>query len=284
MAESSPTVRQRELGIRLRELRNDRGMTVDEVAGKLLCSATKISRAETGARRPSLRDVRDLCGLYDVSPEETAELMELAREARRQGWWTQYDDLRIAQLIGLEQEAASITCFGMYFVPGLLQTEGYANAIIKGILPKINPDILRQRVEARMRRQELLQQEKPPRYRALLDEAVLHRQVGGPVTMHAQLGKILELIQDEKVTVQIIPFRVGSYAAMDSNFDYLEFGNSSLPDIVFVEGLESLIYHERLDDVEHYAESLECLRDAALSPRDSQSRIAEIRDEHTRSQ
>jgi transcriptional regulator with XRE-family HTH domain len=284
VAESSPTVRQRELGIRLRELRNGQGMTVEEVAGKLLCSATKVSRAETGARRPSLRDVRDLCGLYDVSPEETAELMELAREARRQGWWTQYDDLRISQLIGLEQEAAAITCFGMYFVPGLLQTEEYANAIIKGILPKINPNILRQRVEARMRRQELLQRAKPPRYRALLDEAVLRRQVGGPVILHAQLGKILQLVHEERATVQVIPFEVGSYAAMDSNFDYLEFGNSSLPDIVFVEGLESLIYHERRDDVEHYAESLDYLRDAALSPRDSVSRIAEIRNDHVGSQ
>jgi transcriptional regulator with XRE-family HTH domain len=284
VAESSPTVRQRELGIRLRELRNRHGMTVDEVAEKLLCSATKVSRAETGARRPSLRDVRDLCVLYDVSSEETAELMELAREARQQGWWTPYTDLRISQLIGLEQEATTITCFGMYFVPALLQTEEYANSIIKGILPKINPDILRQRVEARMRRQQLLQQPKPPRYRALLDEAVLRRHVGGRATMHAQLGKMLQFIREEKVTIQIIPFEVGSYAAMDSNFDYLEFGDSSLPDIVFVEGLDSQIYHERRDDVAQYTESLEYLRDAAFSPRDSVSRIAEIRDEHAGSQ
>src|SRR5215469_11982069 len=138
----------------MRGLRNEHNMTVEEVAERLLCSATKISRVETGARRPSLRDVRDLCALYDVGPEESAELMELAREARRQGWWTHYDDLKISQLIGLEQEATAITCFGMYFVPGLLQTEDYASAIIKGILPKINPDILRQRVEARIRRQQ----------------------------------------------------------------------------------------------------------------------------------
>ena len=148
--------------MRLRDLRNGQGLTVEEVAEKLLCSATKISRAETGARRPSLRDVRDLCALYDVSPEESAQLMELAREARRQGWWTQYNDLKIPQLIGLEQEATAITCFGMYFVPALLQTEDYAAAITKGILPKIKPDILRQRVEATMRRQQLPQQPKPP--------------------------------------------------------------------------------------------------------------------------
>src|SRR5215472_8436979 len=104
MAEVSPTVRQRELGLRLRELRTNQGLTVDEVAERLLCSASKISRAETGARKPSLRDVRDLCGLYKVGPQETAQLMELARQARQPSWWTQYKDISIPHLIGLEQE------------------------------------------------------------------------------------------------------------------------------------------------------------------------------------
>jgi transcriptional regulator with XRE-family HTH domain len=277
VADVSPTVRQRELGMRLRELRNDRGLTVEEVADKLLCSASKISRAETGARKPTLRDVRDLCQLYNVGAAESAQLMELAREARQPGWWTQYDDLRISQLIGLEQEATSITCFGMYFVPALLQTEDYAAAMIKGVLPKISPEILRQRVEARMRRQQLLEQPEPPRYRALMDEAALRRQVGGPTVMKGQLDKILELVQAEKATVQVIPYTVGSYAAMDSNFQYLEFGGSSLPGVVFVEGLTSEIYLEKPAELARYAESIEDLRDAALTPRDTTKFIAEIR-------
>lgn len=278
MADVSPTVRQRELGMRLRKFRNAKGLTVEEVAEKLLCSATKISRAETGARKPTLRDVRDLCEIYGVDPETSAELMELARQAREPGWWTQYDDLQISPFIGLEQEATAITCFGMYFVPALLQTEDYAREMIRGIAPKINPDILGQRVEARMRRQQLLQQPKPPRYRALLDEAVLCRQVGGPAVMKAQLEKILLLVQEEKATVQVIPFEVGAYAAIDSNFDYLEFGGSSLPGLVFVEGLVSHLYLERHADLERYGEALEYLRDEALSPRDSAKRIEEIRD------
>ena len=279
MAEVSPTIRQRELGMRLRELRNSQGLTVEEVAEKLLCSPTKISRAETGARRPTLRDVRDLCGLYNVGPEESAQLMNLAREAREPGWWTQYDDLKIPQLIGLEQEATAITCFGMFLVPALLQTEDYAAAIIKGIAPRIDTDILRQRVEARMRRQQLLQQPKPPRYRALLDEAALHRQVGGTAIMDAQLNKILQLTQEEKVTVQVIPYSLGAYAAVDSNFTFLEFGESPLPGIVFVEGLESQLYLQRPTELARYAESLEDLRDAALTPRDSAKFIAEIRNQ-----
>jgi transcriptional regulator with XRE-family HTH domain len=281
VAEISPTVRQRELGMRLRKLRNDQGLTVEEVAEKLLCSPSKISRAETGARKPSLRDVRDLCTLYTVGPEESAQLMKLAREARQPSWWTQYDDSRFFQLIGLEQEATAITCFSMYFVPALLQTKEFAAAMIKGIVPKIDPDILRQRVEARMRRQQLLDQPKPPRYRALLDEAALRRQVGGPSVMKAQLDKILELVEKGKATVQVIPYSVGAYAAVDSNFIFLEFGESPLPGVVYVEGFETQLYLEKQTELARYAESIEELRDTALSPRDTIKFIAKIRDEQS---
>ncbi len=278
MTGASPTVRQRELGIRLRKLRNDRNLTDVEVANKLLCSATKISRIETGGRRPSLRDVRDLCGVYGVDPDTTNELMELAREARQPGWWTQYDDLKVQfPFIGLEQDATAITCFAMYFVPALLQTAEYAQALIKGIHPKIDPVAVGQRVEARMHRQRLLlEQPKPPRYRALLDEAVLRRQVGGAEVMEVQLSKILRLIEDGKATVQVIPFGVGAYAAADSNFDFLEFSGSPLPGLVYVEGLASERYLERPAELERYAEAIESLRDSALSPRESIIRIREI--------
>lgn len=279
MADVSPTVRQRELGMRLRQLRTEKGLTVDDVAGRLLCSATKVSRAETGARRPTLRDVRDLCQIYEVDDETSAELMKLAREAREPGWWMAYDDLKHElPFIGLEQQATAITCFGMYFLPALLQTEDYAREIIKGIVPKIGADVLSQRIEARMRRQQLLDKAKPPRYRAILDEAVLHRQVGGPAVMKAQLEKLLLLVQEEKVTIQVIPFDVGAHAAIDSNFDYLEFDDSPLLGLVFVESLVHHQYLERPEQLRRYAEALEYLRDEALSPRDSAKRIEDIRD------
>ncbi len=283
MAEGSPTVRSRELGKRLRDLRTSQGLTVEEVAEKLLCSAAKVSRAETGARRQTLRDVRDLCSLYNVSPEETAELMELTREARQQGWWAEYSDLKIPQLIGYEQEATAITCFGMYFVPALLQTEDYAAAIIKAVAPKISPEILRQRVEARMRRQHVLERTNRPRYRALLDEAALRRPFGSGAVMQAQLDKMLQLIAEQKVTVQIIPYESGAYAAMDSNFAYLEFGDSAttMQGLVFVEGLVHMFYFEKNAELLRYTEALDYLRDTALSPRDSVKLIAEIKSAHT---
>jgi transcriptional regulator with XRE-family HTH domain len=272
----SPTLRQRELGLRMRQLRHDLGWTVQDVGEKLLCSPTKISRMETGARRPSLRDVRDLCGLYGVDEATTTELMNLARQAREQGWWMRYDDLKLGPYIGLEQESRAITTYTMYHLPALLQTEDYAEAIIKAIAPKISPEVHRQRVEARLRRQELLDRPAPPRYRALLDEAVLHHQVGGPAVMADQLDKILELQQAKKATVQVIPFEAGAYASQDSNFVFFEF--DQLEPVVFVEGLITHQYQERKVEVERYREAVEYLRDAALSPSDSARRMAEMRE------
>ena len=273
MTGTSPTVRQRELGTRLRALRAESGMTVEEVAAKLLCSATKISRLETGARRPSLRDVRDLCGLYEVGEPSSAELMNLARGAREQGWWTQYDDLSLDPLIGLEQAATAITCYSMYYVPALLQTADYARAIIKAIAPKMDQEILQQRVEARMRRQQLLDGPNRPRYRVLLDEAMLHRPVGGPELMADQLDKVLETARNDKVTVQVVPFVAGGHAASDGYFILLEFDDQNLSPVVFLEGLTGIHFRERKDEIARYREAIEYLRDSALSTRDSQSLI-----------
>ena len=277
MTATSPTVRQRELGKRLRELRGQHDLTVEDVAEKLLCSATKISRLETGVRRPSLRDVRDLCALYGVNESTATELMSLARGAREQGWWTQYEDLKLDPLIGLEQEATTITCYSVYYMPALLQTSDYANAIIRAIAPKIDSQILRQRVEARLRRQQLLVGANRPRYRVLLDEAVLHRPVGGATTMAAQLDNVLEAARQEKVTVQVIPFDVGAHAAADGYFILLEFSDLNLPPVVFLEGLTGIQYLERANEIARYREAVEYLRDSALSPRDSLLLIAERR-------
>lgn len=285
MAGTSPTVRQRELGTRLRVLRVDRGMTVEEVAEKLLCSATKISRLETGARRPSLRDVRDLCQLYDIDESTSADLMGLARQAREQGWWAQYEDLKLDPYIGLEQEAISITSYTMYYFPALLQTEKYAGAIIKAMAPRIDPAIHQQRVEARLRRQQLLVPEDRPRYRVLLDEAVLHHRLGDSAVMVGQLEKTLKLIQEGMAMVQIIPFDYGVRAGQDSNFVLLEFEeDSNLPPVVFVESLTGMQFLERRTDISRYREAVEYLRDSALSPRDSSARISEAVKMYTKEQ
>lgn len=279
MTGTSPTVRQRELGKRLRELRGLHDLTVEDVAEKLLCSATKVSRLETGARRPSLRDVRDLCVLYGVDEATSIELMSLARGAREQGWWTQYEDLNLDPLIGLEQDAIAITCYSMYYMPALLQTEDYARTIIKAIAPKIDTAIHQQRVEVRMRRQQLLDNAERPRYRVLLDEAALRRRVGGPAVMAAQFDKVLDAARQGKAAVQVIPFEVGEYAAVDAYFVLLDFDeDSNLSPVVFIEGLTGNQYIERKADIARYREAIESLRDSALSLRDSLSLMQELRE------
>lgn len=277
MSGASLTVRQRELGRRLRQLRYQHGLTIEDVAGQLLCSATKVSRLETGMRRPSLRDVRDLCALYDLDDQTSTELMNLARGAREQGWWTQYVDVSFEPYIGLEAEATAITCYSMYYVPGLLQTEQYARALIKAIAPRIEPEVYEQRVEVRLRRQQLLEQDDRPRYRVLLDEAVLHRRVGGTQVMYAQLSKILEAEKKDQAAVQIIPFDVGAHAAQDSNFVLLEFDEPSVSPVIYVEGLTGSRYIDREADVDRYREAVERLRDSALNQHESKHRLNELR-------
>jgi transcriptional regulator with XRE-family HTH domain len=280
---ASPVARQRELGMRLRGLRNEKGMTVEEVAARLLCSTTKVSRLETAARRPSLRDVRDLCALYEVDESTSVELMNLAREAREPGWWTKYADLDLDPLVGLEQEATVITCYSMSYVPGLLQTEEYAQGIIQTVAPKMDLQIVHQRTEARMRRQQLLERENPPRFHVLLDEVVLHRGVGGPAIMAAQLEKVLNVGRFGKTVVQVIPFSAGAYAAMDGYFMLLEFGDDSeLWPVVFVEGLSGNQYLERRDDIARYRETIDYLQARALDQNDSAKIIANVRDAYLR--
>lgn len=278
MTGTSPTARQRELGTRLRGLRNEHNLTVEDVAEKLLCSATKISRLETGARRPSLRDVRDLCGIYEVDASTSAELMSLAKEARAAGWWTQYDDLNLDPLIGLEDAATTITCYSMFYMPGLLQTQEYAQGIISIVAPKMDPDVVQQRVEARLRRQQLLSRDSGPQYNVLLDENVIRRGVGDPELIAAQLEKVLETINAGRAVVQIIPFSAGAYATADGYFVLLEFeGRADLWPVVYIEGLAGNQYLDRKVDIARYRECIEYLKARALSPQESESLIAKAR-------
>jgi transcriptional regulator with XRE-family HTH domain len=276
---TNPTILQRQLGMRLRALRTSRGMTAEDVAKELLCSAAKISRMETGARQAGLRDVRDLCRLYDVDEETTEDLMTLATQAREPSWWSRYKDLQLEPFIGLEQEAVAITTYGMYYVPPLLQTEQYARSLIRAIQRKMDREILDQRVEARMRRQQILYRPDPPRYRALLDEAVLYRQIGGRAVLADQLSKVLDAIAADRASIQVIPFTAGAHASADSNFDLLEFGKDSGQDsIVFVESLISNLYQARPVEVARYREAIEYLRESALSLPESVAFITQIRD------
>lgn len=272
-----PTVRQRQLAMRLRTIRADKNLSVDAVAKELECSPSKISRLETASRRPNPRDVRDLCKFYGLDEATSKDLIDLAREAKEPGWWKQYADVGLDPYIGLEQDASAITSFAAFYVPALLQTGDYAEAIIRGIAPGMDPAVLKDRVEVRLRRQQLLDRDSPPRYRVLIDEAVLHRPTGGREVMIAQIDKLLELIEKGKVIAQIVPFDVGAIASQDSNFVLLEFGGSDLASVVFIESLLNNQILEKQADVDRYREAIEHLRDSALPPRESKNRMVQLR-------
>jgi transcriptional regulator with XRE-family HTH domain len=276
LVELSPTLRRRELASRLRELRKQAGLTVEDVAHELLCSPPKISRIETGTRSPTLRDVRDLCRLYRVSDAEQARLMTIAREAKQQGWWAKFDDLVIESLIGLEIEAKRISSHEAAIVPWAFQTDHYARAVIKGILPRIDDRILDERVTARMTRQELLRSPEPPYLWSLIDESALRRVVGGVSVMREQLSKILAVAATPNVTMQIVPFEAGAQPGLDNTFTLLEFDSSVQSPMVFIENLAGNLYLERDAEIQRYREVLEHLRAYALSPANSVKFVEEI--------
>ncbi|MGH3195766.1 MAG: helix-turn-helix domain-containing protein [Streptosporangiaceae bacterium] len=277
----SPTVRRRELGALLRALRTQKGLTVEQAAERLMFSMSKLSRIETGHGAATPRDTRDLCVLYGVTDEaERERMMRLAREGKEQGWWQPYD-LPYSTYVGLEAEAASIRSFHPSVVPGLLQTEEYARAVHDAAEPEssitqLTPDVVEQRVKARLRRQRLLREINPLGFWAVLDEAVLHRVVGSPGVMERQLGHIAELASLRNVTVQVISYGAGAHPAPGSMFNILEF-DAAVPDVVYVEGLAGWIYIERPEDVSRYNRVFARLSEMALDSVKSTDLIQKIR-------
>jgi transcriptional regulator with XRE-family HTH domain len=276
----SPTVRRRELGAMLRALRLDRGFTVEQVAERLLCSASKVSRMETGQRGATPRDVRDLCELYDVSDAgERDRLMVLAREGRQQGWWQSFS-LPYKTFVGLEQEATSMTIYHSAVVPGLLQIGDYTRGIHEKGVPQLNAAEVEERVAERATRQQLLTRENPPQVEVFLDQAVMHRPISGPQVMRKQLDSILAAARLPNMKVQVLPYEVGSHPALESNFIILAFDGEA-PTVVYVEGLVGGLYLERPPEIERYLQVSEILRGLALSPKDSAVLIENVRDTYT---
>jgi len=272
----SPTVRRRELGALLRALRTENGLTVEQVAERLLCSPSKVSRMETGHGAATPRDIRDLCDLYGVIDEaERDRLMALAREGKQTGWWQSYD-LGYATYVGLEAEAVAISAFQSSVVHGLLQTAYYARAGHEGAMPRFSPDQIEMQIEAKLTRQGILTRDNnPPCFSVVLDEAALHRMVGGRQVMAAQLAKILDISALPNITVQVLPYDVGAHPAVESNFTIVELPNPT-PGVVFVEGLIGSTYLERPEDLKRYHEIFNKLQSIALSPKDSSDLIAKF--------
>ena len=274
----SPTARGRRLRHELRRLREEAGLTHSEVAHRLEWSASKLSRIETGQSRVQTGDVRDLLDVYGVTDEATHDaLVQLAREARRRGWWTRYTDvLGSGTYVGLEAEASVIHTYESQFIPGLLQTEDYARAVTRAGQTRPDPEAVDRRVAARLARQEILARPDMPEIWAVLDEPAVSRPVGGPVVMREQLHHLIELSTrpNTRLTIQVLPLSVGAHPGMNGPFVILEFQGPKDPPMVYLETATDGLYLEEPSDIERYTLRFNHLVARALGPDESRTMIA----------
>ena len=260
MEPGGPTVRRMQIGARLRGLRLAKGLTRDQAGYAIRGSESKISRMELGRVAFKERDITDLLKLYGVVDDaEHQRLLTLTREANSPGWWHQYGDVLTTwfqHYLDLEQAAELIRTYEVQFVPGLLQTDAYARAVIMlghGTASALEID---RRAALRMARKQLLEREDPPLLWAVIDEAVLRRQIGGPAVLREQIEYLIAMTEVPTVRLQVIPFTSGGHAATGGAFSILRFPHSEVPDVVYIEHLTSGLYLDKRDEVDHYAAAM----------------------------
>jgi transcriptional regulator with XRE-family HTH domain len=268
------------LGAQLRRLREAKGITREDAGYAIRGSESKISRMELGRVSFKERDVLDLLTLYDVTDtRERDEALSLMRNANTAGWWYRYNDLLpswFQSYLGLEAAASLIRSYEVQFVPGLLQTEAYARAVILLGHASARPDEIERRVELRLERRRILSSPNPPEFWAVVDEGALRRPIGGLAVMREQLRSLIEVTRQPRVRLQVIPFQAGGHAAAGGAFSILRFPEPDLQDVVYVEQLTSALYLEKPDDVDQYAEAMSRLSIEATPPRQTARILGEI--------
>lgn len=274
-----PTALRMLLGAHLRRLREAQGVSREDAGWEIRSSESKISRMELGRVGFKERDVEDLLTLYGLDDEqERARLLALAREANNPGWWHRFGDVLpnwFQSYLGLEAAASLIRNYEVQFVPGLLQTREYARAVVLLGHEKATELEIERRVNVRTTRQQLLARANPPQLWAITDEAALRRPMGGSQVMRAQLEALIKATEMPNVRLQVVPFSAGGHAAAGGAFSILRFPERDLPDVVYVEQLNSALYLDKRDDVEQYAAAMEALSITALPPTSS---VAFLRD------
>ncbi|NKY52679.1 helix-turn-helix domain-containing protein [Nocardia vermiculata] len=267
VAERGPTALRIAVGGQLRKLREAANITREQAGEHIRGSHAKISRLELGRTGFKVRDIRDLLTLYGVHDEEEREIfLDLVSKANQPGWWHSYNDLLpqwFETYLGLEHASKSIRTFEGQLVPGLLQTEEYTRSVVA--LGHENAEAAR-RVELRKKRQEILDRPGAPTLWAVVDEAVLHRPVGGEQVLRAQLDHLVDVSNRPNVTIQVLPYAAGGHAAAGSSFTMLRFAEAELPDIVYLEQLTSALYLDRQQDLELYRQVMDRLSVQAEPP------------------
>ena len=282
--ERSPTVRRRRLAKQLAELREQAGLPVKDVAKQLEWAESTVYRMESARRGVKPGDVLLLLDLFTrtgnvvITAEQRDEMLRLAREARKRGWWQTYTGAvpePFVVYIGLEAEVATLRVYASELVPGLLQTEQYARAVRRAS-PSLDQEQTDRWVELRMARQRRLRDDDPVRLWTVLNEGVLRRTVGGRAVMADQLAWLVEAAALPNVTLQVLPFSTGAHPAIEAPFMILGFPERSDPDVVYVEHLSQALYLETSPDVDGYVLAFDHLRARALDPDESVARVASI--------
>lgn len=268
-------VRRRRLGRTLRELRESAGFSVETAAPRLDWSASKLSRIECGQQAVDVHGVRSMLDLYDGA-DRWDEIVELTRQTRQRGWWRAYG-LDDKGYVPLEAEATTVRDVTIGFVPGLLQTEDYARAMFEGAIDRRSPEHLDRIVAVRARRQcRLTALDSPLELTAVVDEAVLHRVVGGRRVMRAQLAHLVAASALPTVSLQVLPFAAGTHPAMSAGFTLLGFGGLGMPDMAYLEHPVGAVHIEKAAEVERATLTFDRLRALALSPGDSVALIERV--------
>lgn len=274
-----PTVRLRRLAAELRRLRADAGLSREQVAEQTGVNEGTLYRIETARARPQRRTLMALLDLYEVTGSLRNDLLDIAKTADGQGWLRAYHaelPEEYAAYISFEAEARSVRNYESLFIPGLLQTEDYARAVISGTLPMATTTEVEQRVRARIERQELLSSEKPLRLWAIVDEAAIRRMVGGVSVMRTQLEHLVTAAGQPNITLQVITFEVGAHPGMPGSFVYMEFKGPSDPELVYVDSLAGDLFLEAEADLRRYASMFDHLRAIALSPAQTTGMISTV--------
>jgi transcriptional regulator with XRE-family HTH domain len=278
-ARPSPTVRRKRLGIELRRLREQAGLTCEEVGQRLDCSGTRISRIETGRISVRPGDVRELLEIYGVTRAEADALVQLAREARQKGWWHTYGRVLpgwFEAYVGLEAAAVRFRDFQSMVIPGLLQTEDYARAVLRAAPNPGSAEDIDRQVALRMERQAVLGQASPPDLWVVLSENVIRVHVGGPAVARTQLRRLIDVAERSNVTLQVLPFTTAAHVQPITPFTILEFPDAADPTVVYLEHLTGSLFLENEEEIRRYTVVFDHLRAEALGTAPSIDLIARV--------
>jgi transcriptional regulator with XRE-family HTH domain len=267
-----PTPRSRRLGRELRRLREERGQTTEAVAKALACSPSRVSRIESGEIKVRPGDVMEMLHTYGegLDDEPGSSLLTLARDLRESGWWQRMGALsnRYATFIAYEAEAAQARNFEPTLVSGLLQTEEYARAV-NSVGRETDEEAIEQRVQARLRRQDVLTREPTPlRLHAIVSEAALNVEVGGPDVLRDQLAHMVELAKRPNVTVQVLRFAAGGHLATGGPFTVLTFEKDE-PPLGYLETLAGELFLESAKEIGRLTSVFDHIKTLAMSPAES---------------